>query len=486
MEEVTKIAETSAKPKRKSKRIDERFLDFFSTVRVGLFLLGALVIFSVIGMLVVQQNVEGFDAFYASLMPAEKLVFGALGFFDVYYSWYFLAILLLLSVNIIFASIDHFPKAWMYISKPKTEVTKAWLLHQKENTTVKIFDPNPTDKIVQIFKRYGYGKPKITEKNGRIHIFGESGRYNRLGAYIVHVALLCLFLGHFVALSTGFDADVRFELGQKQDQIEIINFNLDQKERYAAKLPFSITCTDIQQTLIDRKGSIEINNTLDWRTQIRIDDPEYGSTTADVSLNNPFSYRGYRFFQASAITIGKARTMTLEVSPEKGGEPIRVNLARNGETALPDGTKLKYEQFWSDFEVGQPESRTNFYKNPAVKLKVSGANGETADAYAFFNQLPGDAPIGKAVGGYQIRMIDFEKSPSAHVLAIKYDPYEGHFIAWYLGGFGLIFALVFVFFISHQRVWALIDGENVTLGGNTNRNFLAFTDKFKKIVNDLR
>jgi cytochrome c biogenesis protein ResB len=40
-------------------------------------------------------------------------------------------------------------------------------------------------------------------------VFGETGRLNRIGAYIVHVALLTLFLGHFVALQTGFDADVR-------------------------------------------------------------------------------------------------------------------------------------------------------------------------------------------------------------------------------------------------------------------------------------
>jgi cytochrome c biogenesis protein ResB len=50
----------------------------------------------------------------------------------------------------------------------------------------------------------------------------------------------------------------------------------------------------------------------------------------------------------------------------------------------------------------------------------------------------------------------------------------------------LMFALVFVFFIAHQRIWALVDGNNVTLGGNTNRNELAFNDTFNKIVNDLK
>ena len=81
----------------------------------------------------------------------------------------------------------------------------------------------------------------------------------------------------------------------------------------------------------------------------------------------------------------------------------------------------------------------------------------------------------------------YEKSPIAHVLSIKYDPFNAAFIAWYIGGFGLIGALAFVFFVSHRRVWALIDKENseIILGGNTNRNQFGFEDKFNKIVSSL-
>ena len=88
----------------KAKPIGDRILDFLSSVRFGVTLLCALVVLSMIGMLIIQQNVEGFDAYYASLTPAEKLVYGSLGFFDIYYAWYFKALLLILSLNIILAS----------------------------------------------------------------------------------------------------------------------------------------------------------------------------------------------------------------------------------------------------------------------------------------------------------------------------------------------------------------------------------------------
>lgn len=470
-----------------------RILNFLSSVKFGVVLLVILVLFSLIGMLIIQQNVNGFDAYYASLTPAEKLVYGWLGFFDIYYSWYFKVLLLVLSLNIVLASIDHFPSAWSFISHPKLDASRKWLLGQKQSATLELLGVNElanVEKVSQAFKQNKL-KTSVTEKKGKLFVFGESGRFNRLGAYIVHVALLTLFIGHFCSLQFGFDADVRMMPGQTTNEIELIKFNLDEQERYAVGLPFTMTCTDIQQKLIDPKGSIEIINTLDWRTQIRIDDPEYGATIADISLNKPFAYRGYRFFQASAITLGSARNMTLELVPQNGGETLSINLARNGSTNLPDGTKVDYEAFFPDFTFnseGKPDTRSKDYNNPAVVLNVTAPNNEKSRVYAFAGNVSDKIPVGAPKAGYKWRLKEFEKSPLAHVLSIKYDPFNAAFIAWYIGGFGLIGALCFVFFVSHRRIWALIDPENyqeVVLGGNTNRNEQGLEDKFKKLIENL-
>ena len=271
--------------KHHSKPIGDRALDFLSSVRFGVTLLCVLVVLSMIGMLIIQQNVQGFDAYYASLTPAEKLVYGSLGFFDIYYSWYFKLLLLILSLNIILASIDHFPSAWAYVVRPKLTATRKWLLQQPQHSEVSssIVDENEiAERIQQAFKKNGL-RTQVTRfeeteyavtkagnkdfdnisKSEKVVVFGESGRFNRLGAYVVHVALLTLFLGHFVALQTGFDADVRMIPGDATDQIEMIQFNLDKRERFNVQLPFSLTCTDIEQRLINPQGSIDVTNTLD-------------------------------------------------------------------------------------------------------------------------------------------------------------------------------------------------------------------------------
>ncbi len=469
------------------------FVTFLSLVKFGVVLLCILVVFSILGMVIIQQNVQGFDAYYASLTPAERTVFGALGLFNIYYSWYFNLLLLLLSLNIILASIDRFPSAWSYIAKPKLFATKSWLLKQTESAEIEV-KGSSRDEIAESVKaafaeqRF---KPKVTEHEGKLFVFGERGRWNRLGAYIVHVSLLTLFLGHFVALQTGFDADVNMVPGETTKEIQLIRVNLDQQERYAVGLPFTISCLDIEQKLIDPKGSIEVFNTMDWRTRIEIDDPQYGKTVADVSLNNPLSYRGYRFFQAQTVPVGNARVIGLQLTPQGGGQPVKVEVKRNGETKLKDGTVVAYEAFMPDFtfnERGEPDTRSTDYNNPVAVLQVTSPSGEKDRVFAFAANVSDDIPVGAPKLGYKWRLQNYEKAPLAHVLSIKYDPYSGSFIAWYFGGFGLMLALTFVFLVSHRRIWAMIEEKDdsglydVTLGGDTNRNHFAFEDRFKKIA----
>lgn len=526
-------AEETIKQERASKEssspVINTALEFISSVRFGVVVLCILVFLSIVGMVVIQQNVQGFDAYYATRTPAEKMIFGWLGLFDVYYSWYYNLLLLILSLNIVLASIDRFPGAWSYIVDAKKTATRKWLLAQKNNAVVTVdgndeaevahrvraaFEENGMKSTVSESEVSTYatdesGKKDFSkiEKRNYFYVFGEKGKWNRTGAYIVHVFLLILFLGHFVAHQFGFDADVRltpdtnpqvladFNLVQKSNTIQLIKFNLDKQERFNVELPFTIECVEIEQRLINTGGEIEINNTMDWRTRIKITDPDYGETVADVSLNNPFTYRGYRFFQASAITVGSASSMTFQLTPENPSEqPVTLVLKRNETATLPNGTKVEYENFLPDFVMrgAQFTTQSADYNNPVAVLRVTtpaSANKaeETVKVFAFANKLPDNAPVAAPKAGYRWHMSEYTKSPLAHVLSIKYDPYHAAFIAWYIGGFGLMGALAFVFFSSHRRIWAMIEKKDdgtfeVVFGGDANRNHLAFQDKFRAIV----
>ena len=115
-----------------------RAIDLLSGVRFGVVLLVLLAGACVVGMLVMQVNMDGFDKYYAALTPSQRLLYGALGFFDIYHTWYFNAMLLVLSLNIILSSIDFFPKAWTYVSRKKLDASAHWLSGQEQHATLNV------------------------------------------------------------------------------------------------------------------------------------------------------------------------------------------------------------------------------------------------------------------------------------------------------------------------------------------------------------
>src|SRR5215211_5819366 len=109
-------AKAAAEPAAKA-GLGTRAMDLLSGVRFGVVLLVLLAGACVVGMLVVQVNMDGFDK---------------------YYTWYFNAMLLVLSLNIILSSIDNLPKAWTYLSRKKLDASAHWLAGQEQCATLTV------------------------------------------------------------------------------------------------------------------------------------------------------------------------------------------------------------------------------------------------------------------------------------------------------------------------------------------------------------
>src|SRR5215204_1734110 len=307
------------------------FLRVACSVRLGVVLLCLLGLACLIGMLVMQQTVDGFENYYAALTPSQRFVYGNLGFFNIYHVWYFNALLGLLSLNIILASIDRFPKKWKYASKTQVIVPLRWLRDQKLSTSFSCESETDihSEAIMARLKAHGWRRFKAAERNGITYIFAESGLWNRFGAYAVHVALLTIFLGGFLTAQLGTTGNLPLAPGESSDLIRENVVDLDRVSEVSKKLPFEIAFTDIEQKLIKDDGSIAAGNTLDWITRFTITD-EGETHEAIAQMNRPFDYRGYRFFQASFTPVGRARSITLDVTPAGGNEPERLKIDRDG------------------------------------------------------------------------------------------------------------------------------------------------------------
>jgi cytochrome c biogenesis protein len=481
------------------------FLNLLSSVPFGIVLLSLLIIACMIGMLIQQQELESFPAYFAELTPSEKVVYGYLGFFDIYHAAYFHLLLLLLSLNIILASIDHFPAAWSFISRKKLTASPTFAMAQKFKEKVELPQlgrQRLAERATAAARKMRF-KARVTEAGDRTTIFAERGVWNRLGAYAVHIGLLTIFIGYFLT-SRGHTGSMQIRPGQSSESMVKNEFNIDNATTEHAigvrqlTLPFTVECLDFQQKLILPEGSLEQGNTLDWITTVRITDPETKQKTdAVIHMNTPFDYRGYRFFQASYNMPATARVITLRVTPASGGESQQITIQRDGEAKLADGTRLRFNGFHPNFSVGRDQkvqmSREAFtsmvYGNPAAKLDYVMPDGKQGEVWAFneaYANTVANAPFLKKFmddGARQFVLTSFEKAPTWTVLSVQFDP--GATVV-YVGFTILCLMLIAVFFFSHQRLWIVVEDGNVYLGGDANRNRLGFEDRAKKVAELIR
>src|SRR5262249_53983830 len=157
----------------------DRFLNLISSVPFGIVQLVLLIIACMIGMLIQQQDLETFPAYYAELTPAEKVVYGSLRFFNIYHACYFDILLGLLSLNIILASIDHFPSAWSFIKRKKLTASPTFAMAQKFKEKVELpkLDRRQLVEGAIAAARKMRFRARVTEAGGRTEDFaGASGR----------------------------------------------------------------------------------------------------------------------------------------------------------------------------------------------------------------------------------------------------------------------------------------------------------------------
>ena len=264
----------------------DRLWKSFASVKLTIVLLLTLAATSIIGTLIPQNEapMDYFETFGAFLYR----LFSLLGLFDMYHSWWFRALILLLVVNIVVCSFDRLQATWkiIFVRNPRFNLAR---YRQLENRTEYNHD-DVADQLKALYapvvaRRYRYHRTVETAEG--FAIYGERGRWTRLGVYVVHFSVVLLLIGGLIGSIFGFDGFVNIAEGESVRAIQL------RSSSEKLQLDFEIRCDDFNVDFYDTGAPKEFRSSLTVLKQGK------AVMQKDIIVNDPLRYEGISFFQSS-------------------------------------------------------------------------------------------------------------------------------------------------------------------------------------------
>ena len=435
----------------------------FASLKLTIVLLLTLAATSIIGTLIPQN--ESPAAYVQAFGEFGYRLFALLGVFNMYQSWWFRCLILLLTTNIIVCSIDRLQLTGkiIFVRRPNFNIDRFRKLKRKEESKAAA----RPDRLKEIFpsivaRAFRYHRVEDTEAG--FAVYGESGRWTRLGVYIVHFSVVLLLIGGLIGSIFGFDGFVNIAEGESAHSIQLRN------SPQKLQLGFEVRCDDFDVSFYDTGAPKEFRSSL---TILKEGKPVYQK---DIIVNDPMEYEGIRFFQSSYGNLPPNEVM-LNLTSKSTGMIYSHKAALGKEIVIPEnlGTlTLKKFTRAADFR-GQNIGEAFI----GVLTPPNGNPVEVTLPLRFprFDRMrKGDVVI--AIADYLPRYYTG--------LQVSRDP--GVWVV-YIGFILMIIGIYITFFMSHKQICVEVagDGEEsrIFVSGTANKNKTGMENKVKDLSEKL-
>jgi cytochrome c biogenesis protein len=441
----------------------ESVWDLFCSLKLTMFLLISLALTSVIGTVLPQGEVP--PEYVAQISPLKFQIYTKLHFFDMYHSWWFIALLYIFSLNLICCSIKRLPHVLTFISQPAlvldASMQKAFSLKQE------VAFSTPLDiarKKLADFLKAELANPVVTERDGAFHLFAQKNAWCRLGVYVVHASILVIFVGAIIGSLFGDKGFVNISEGESVSTF----MSRTGKE---TNLGFTVRCDQFTVTKYATGAPKEFKSIL---TILENGKPVPDYVNARVIVNDPLTYKGYTFYQSSYGQADEGSEHYLTVTPRGGTDKKRIIIHKGEAVTLKDGTVVKLIAATQEVQQIIPE-----LNGPAAQIEVA-FKGKSPQVLEVFKNYP-ESNIQR--GDELIFGYEGTNAKMFTGLQVAKDP--GVWVVW-LGCALMVVGLCIAFFMSHKRVWIVVSKGHARMYGNASKNQAAFSMQFDDLAAKLK
>ncbi len=462
-----------------------KLVQTIGAVRTGIIILIITGIVSAAGTVILQRPLTDPEEMQRAYAPGTLRVLDAIGMTDVYHAWWYAALLALLAISILFASIERWPNVWKYYSRPYRRTEPPFRATLPQQVSFPISDPaRALEAADRAMRKHGLKPDRIIEHD-EVSLFAEKSRYAVMAVYVVHFSLLLIMLGGIVDSIVGYKGYLQLVPGQPAvKQIQL-------RDNSMHRLPFELRCDDAGQE--NYTGQFAMMPKRWWSKLVVLQDGREVERK-EIAVNEPLVRDGIRFYQSGygqSAFLRQARVAV--VNEAQMTNPVTFKLSATDSGVLPDGRPVRLLRFLPDMYQmdGGVYQRSRDLNAAAMELEI-GSGAQAQRAWMFRTDQAGMEEValvgpfdskGDLLKGLPRLVARAEMLPFTG-LQVSYEP--GQWAVW-AGCLLMAVGLVLAFWVLHQRYWVMpltnADGKLVLwLGGACNKNREAFVARFTEVA----
>lgn len=467
-----------------NKTIIDKIWNFFSSVKVGVWLIIITLIASILGTILPQEMYINLppDVYYEQEYGWFGKLYYQLGFHDLYGSWWYLLLIAMIGISLVICSLDRVVPLYKALKAQRVTRHEGFLKRQRvfgTNSEAEQTDLETVKKHLQA-KRY-----HVREENG--DILAEKNRFSRWGPYINHIGLIIFLFGGMLRFIPGFY--VNEDLWVREGETALVPETNEQY--YIKNNQFILEHYDKNnktfEKALNRAGEVvknyQSNVVLYQREGEKIpgEKPKLKKLEEyKIRVNQPLSFDGYSVFQSSFKTEFKAMTFALtNKSTNQAFGEVKVDLTNPQEKYdLGNGYSVELLNYFPDFEFddnGEPSTKSRVPNNPAFIFRMNTPDkpkGETS--FVAIRQTI--EPFGDNT--YKLAFKGIETKNVSGFIVRK----DSSLWVFIIGGIIFMIGVIQGAYWNHRRIWVQRKNGQVWIAAHTNKNWYGMKRELETIL----
>ncbi|MFB3160347.1 cytochrome c biogenesis protein ResB [Neobacillus sp. 179-J 1A1 HS] len=475
-----------------NKTIVDKIWNFFSSVKVGVWLIIVTLIASAAGTILPQEM------YIPPTMPAEEYyedqygwfgkLYYELGFNNLYSSWWYLVLIAMIGISLVICSLDRVVPLYKALKAQRVTRHEGFLKRQRLFGTSGNVDVQDIATVKQRLKTKRY---HVREENG--DLLAEKGRFSRWGPYVNHVGLIIFLIGGMLRFVPGMYIDKVLWLREGETKV----VPETDGQYYVTNEKFILENYDKDkdktfEAAIDRAGMVvknyQTNAVLYKRVGPAIpgEKPELEKVKEHkIKVNQPLKFEKFALYQVD-YKLDELNTMSFSLTNKASGETfgdIKINLYDpKPKYDLGNGYHVEVLSFFPDFEFaknGEPTTKSRIPNNPAFVFKMTSPqvpDGETSFVAIQQTIEPlGDNQYKMAFKGIETKNVT--------ALTVRKD-----LTLWIiiLGGIIFMIGVIQGAYWNHRRIWVQNKNGEVWIAAHTNKNWYGLKREIETALSETK